>query len=162
MIENDDPDDFKYTPDAHAFEDFLAEFHREHGRGAIDFSDLTSRWDKVNGGSLHLEALLSPQTTRLHPAAHHDRLRQRLPSQRLESVPRHRPPAHQELLTQHPLRQLLARQSARRDQLRYRPRVGQVAHRIARITRWATPSIGPPSTSSTDPEMYPAAAESRK
>jgi len=37
MIENDDPDDFKYTPDAHAFEDFLAEFHREHGRGAIDF-----------------------------------------------------------------------------------------------------------------------------
>ena len=37
LIENDDPDDFRFTADAHVFEDFLAEFHREHGRGAIDF-----------------------------------------------------------------------------------------------------------------------------
>lgn len=37
LIENDDPDDFRFTPDAHVFEDFLDSFHREHGRGAIDF-----------------------------------------------------------------------------------------------------------------------------
>ncbi len=37
LIENDDPDDFRFTPDAHVFEDFLAEFHQENGRGAIDF-----------------------------------------------------------------------------------------------------------------------------
>ncbi len=36
LIENDDPDNFKYTADAHVFEDFLDEFHKEHGRGAID------------------------------------------------------------------------------------------------------------------------------
>jgi putative CocE/NonD family hydrolase len=36
LIENDDPDDFKYTKDAHVFEDFLDSFHKEHGRGAID------------------------------------------------------------------------------------------------------------------------------
>ncbi len=36
LIENDDPKDFKYTADAHVFEDFLDEFHKEHGRGAID------------------------------------------------------------------------------------------------------------------------------
>jgi hypothetical protein len=36
IIENDDPDDFQYTADAHAFEDFLDEFYREHGRPAID------------------------------------------------------------------------------------------------------------------------------
>ncbi|MFT5468929.1 MAG: hypothetical protein ACI8UO_004042 [Verrucomicrobiales bacterium] len=37
IIENDDPDDFQFTPDAHVFEDFLADFHEENGRGAIDF-----------------------------------------------------------------------------------------------------------------------------
>lgn len=36
LIENEDPEDFKYTADAHVFEDFLDDFHREHGRGAID------------------------------------------------------------------------------------------------------------------------------
>ncbi len=36
IIEKDDPADFQYTKDAHAFEDFLDEFHRQHGRGAID------------------------------------------------------------------------------------------------------------------------------
>ncbi len=36
LIENDDPDDFRFTEDAHVFEDFLADFRREHGRGAID------------------------------------------------------------------------------------------------------------------------------
>ena len=36
IIEKDDPDDFKFTPDAHAFEDFLDEFHKKNGRGAID------------------------------------------------------------------------------------------------------------------------------
>ncbi|MBD3674428.1 MAG: metallophosphoesterase [Planctomycetaceae bacterium] len=37
LIEKDDPDDFQFTSDAHVFEDFLADFHKEHGRGAIDF-----------------------------------------------------------------------------------------------------------------------------
>ena len=37
IIENDDPDDFQYTKDAHVFEGFLDAFHKEHGRGAIDF-----------------------------------------------------------------------------------------------------------------------------
>jgi hypothetical protein len=36
IIENDDPKDFKYTADAHAFEDFLDAFHKQNGRGAID------------------------------------------------------------------------------------------------------------------------------
>ncbi len=36
LIENDNPDDFRYTKDAHVFEDFLENFHNEHGRGAID------------------------------------------------------------------------------------------------------------------------------
>lgn len=36
IIEKDDPEDFRYTKDAHAFEDFLDSFHQEHGRGAID------------------------------------------------------------------------------------------------------------------------------
>lgn len=36
LIENEDPDNFKYLEDAHVFEDFLDEFHRKHGRGAID------------------------------------------------------------------------------------------------------------------------------
>lgn len=36
LIENDDPDDFQYTSDAHVFEDFLDAFHKGHGRGAID------------------------------------------------------------------------------------------------------------------------------
>lgn len=37
IIENDDPEDFQFTPDAHAFEDFLADFHEKNGQGAIDF-----------------------------------------------------------------------------------------------------------------------------
>ncbi|MBL7038154.1 MAG: LamG domain-containing protein [Pirellulaceae bacterium] len=37
IIEKDDPDDFQYTKDAHVFEDFLDTFHKEQGRGAIDF-----------------------------------------------------------------------------------------------------------------------------
>lgn len=37
IIENDDPDDFKFTSDAHVFEDFLADFEKENGHGAIDF-----------------------------------------------------------------------------------------------------------------------------
>ncbi len=36
IIEKDDPDDFQYTKDAHVFEDFLDEFHKKNGRGAID------------------------------------------------------------------------------------------------------------------------------
>lgn len=36
LIENDDPGDFKFIKDAHVFEDFLEEFHQQHGRGAID------------------------------------------------------------------------------------------------------------------------------
>lgn len=36
IIENDDPDNFRYTADTHAFEDFLEAFPKEHGRGAID------------------------------------------------------------------------------------------------------------------------------
>lgn len=36
LIENEDPADFRYSKDAHVFEDFLDQFHREHGRGAID------------------------------------------------------------------------------------------------------------------------------
>ena len=36
LIENDDPNDFRFTKDAHVFEDFLDSFHKEHGRGAID------------------------------------------------------------------------------------------------------------------------------
>ena len=36
IIENEDPDNFRYTPNAHAFEDFLEEFHRENGKPAID------------------------------------------------------------------------------------------------------------------------------
>jgi len=36
IIEKDDPEDFQFTTDAHAFEDFLDEFHREHGKPAID------------------------------------------------------------------------------------------------------------------------------
>ncbi|MCA8942779.1 MAG: LamG domain-containing protein [Planctomycetes bacterium] len=36
VIENDDPDDFRFTTDAHVFEDFLAGFEDRHGRGAID------------------------------------------------------------------------------------------------------------------------------
>lgn len=36
LIENDDPDDFRFIKDAHVFEDFLDTFHEKHGRGAID------------------------------------------------------------------------------------------------------------------------------
>lgn len=36
LIENDDPNEFRFTKDAHVFEDFLDSFHKEHGRGAID------------------------------------------------------------------------------------------------------------------------------
>lgn len=36
IIENEDPQDFRYTKDTHVFEDFLDGFHKEHGRGAID------------------------------------------------------------------------------------------------------------------------------
>lgn len=36
LIENDDPQDFRYTKDAHVFEDFLEEFQKTQGRGAID------------------------------------------------------------------------------------------------------------------------------
>lgn len=36
LIENEDPENFKYVEDAHVFEDFLDEFHQQHGRGAID------------------------------------------------------------------------------------------------------------------------------
>lgn len=36
IIENDDPENFQYTADAHVFEDFLDEFRRKNGRGAID------------------------------------------------------------------------------------------------------------------------------
>ena len=36
LIENDDPDDFRFTSDAHVFEDFLDNFHKDHGRSAID------------------------------------------------------------------------------------------------------------------------------
>jgi hypothetical protein len=36
LIENDDPDDFRFIKNAHVFEDFLDAFHKEHGRGAID------------------------------------------------------------------------------------------------------------------------------
>ncbi|MFN2351272.1 MAG: metallophosphoesterase [Kiritimatiellia bacterium] len=36
IIENPDPENFEYTPDAHVFEDFLEAFQKEHGRPAID------------------------------------------------------------------------------------------------------------------------------
>lgn len=36
LIEDEDPEHFKYLADAHVFEDFLEAFHRQHGRGAID------------------------------------------------------------------------------------------------------------------------------
>ncbi len=36
IVENPDPQNFKYTKDAHAFEDFLDDFHRKHGKPAID------------------------------------------------------------------------------------------------------------------------------
>ncbi len=36
IIENDDPENFRFTKDAHVFEDFLAQFHQDHGHGAID------------------------------------------------------------------------------------------------------------------------------
>ena len=36
LIEDEDPENFKYTSDAHVFEDFLGEFHQQHGKGAID------------------------------------------------------------------------------------------------------------------------------
>lgn len=36
LIEDEDPDDFQFTKDAHVFEDFLDAYYREHGRGAID------------------------------------------------------------------------------------------------------------------------------
>jgi hypothetical protein len=37
IIEHDNPEDFRFTKDAHVFEDFLDHFHKEHGQGAIDF-----------------------------------------------------------------------------------------------------------------------------
>jgi putative CocE/NonD family hydrolase len=37
LIEKEDPDDFQYRKDAHVFEDFLDDFNKKHGRGAIDF-----------------------------------------------------------------------------------------------------------------------------
>ncbi len=36
LIENDDPEDFQFIADAHVFEEFLNDFHKQHGRGAID------------------------------------------------------------------------------------------------------------------------------
>ena len=36
LIENDDPEDFRFTKDAHVFEDFLEAFHKKNGRAAID------------------------------------------------------------------------------------------------------------------------------
>ena len=36
IIENDDPENFQYTKDAHVFEDFLAAFRKKHSHGAID------------------------------------------------------------------------------------------------------------------------------
>lgn len=36
LIENEDPNDFRFVSDAHVFEDFLDGFYQEHGRGAID------------------------------------------------------------------------------------------------------------------------------
>lgn len=36
LIENEDPEDFRYISDAHVFEDFLDAFHKKHGHGAID------------------------------------------------------------------------------------------------------------------------------
>lgn len=36
LIENDNPSDFRFIRDAHLFEDFLSDFHKQHGRGAID------------------------------------------------------------------------------------------------------------------------------
>ena len=36
IIENEDPADFRYTADAHVFEDFLENFQAEHGRPVID------------------------------------------------------------------------------------------------------------------------------
>ena len=36
IIENEDPQNFKYTKDAHVFEDFLDDFHKQHGKPAID------------------------------------------------------------------------------------------------------------------------------
>ena len=36
IIEKDDPDDFQYKEDAHVFEDFLDDFQKKNGRGAID------------------------------------------------------------------------------------------------------------------------------
>ena len=36
LIENDDPEGFRFTKDAHVFEDFLNRYHEEHGQGAID------------------------------------------------------------------------------------------------------------------------------
>ena len=36
LIENEDPDDFRFIKDAHVFEDFLDDFHKRYGSGAID------------------------------------------------------------------------------------------------------------------------------
>ena len=36
LIENEDPDDFRFIKDAHVFEDFLDSYYKKHGRGAID------------------------------------------------------------------------------------------------------------------------------
>lgn len=36
MVEDPDPKNFRYTKDAHAFEDFLAAYQKEHNRPAID------------------------------------------------------------------------------------------------------------------------------
>lgn len=36
LIEKEDPEDFRYIKDAHVFEDFLEDYYKEHGRGAID------------------------------------------------------------------------------------------------------------------------------
>ena len=36
IIENEDTDAFRYTADAHLFEEFLDNFYRQHGQGAID------------------------------------------------------------------------------------------------------------------------------
>tara|TARA_R110002096_G_scaffold187584_14_gene367089 strand:- start:565 stop:1794 length:1230 start_codon:yes stop_codon:yes gene_type:complete len=37
IIENDDPENFEFTADAHVFEDFLMKFEKKNGHGAIDF-----------------------------------------------------------------------------------------------------------------------------
>ena len=54
IVEDEDPDNFKYTPDAHVFEDFLAQYQRGHGKPAIDLwvggHSHVMHPDQVHGG----------------------------------------------------------------------------------------------------------------